>query len=197
MDHAKHLRDAISDLRRRRDSIDRAISLMEEILTTIYGETIVNATAAPAVAFKAAASGEEPSEARSDRVRRIFEDDTEGRVWTAERLAVEVGEVPSEAILRAVAAIVSRLARAGVIVRIGRGQYRSANASAPAATGAEETEESSEDSSLKEGGADHDSAPPHDREDLAEAPDVHDPVGDRASIEGGSVIGLAASRSSD
>lgn len=64
-----------------------------------------------------------------------------------------------------------------------RGSWVLTNASAPAGTGAEETEKPGHDFSLKEGGPDDDSGPLRDRADGAlDAPDHHDHVGHRASI---------------
>lgn len=203
-DHSANLAAAIADLKRRRAEIDTAISSMETILQNIYG-----LSAAPSRSSERTRSSNDTSasqattarssegipgddsrigdwtEPRSDRVRRLFEENPE-TVFTSEMLATRIGEEPDEATLKAIYGILSRLNhRDGLVERVGRGAYRSANASAPAATGAEESGESTGDSPLEEGGPDNGSATPDGRDGNAyTAHDHHGHGGRRAAIGG-------------
>lgn len=193
MDHSANLTAAIDDLKRRRREIDDAITSMETILANIYNATNVanatNATVTPAtVAPPAVRISVTPGPgSRAARVRRVFAQHPEG-IWTSETLASAIGEDAGEATLKAIHGILSRLRKAGAIENVGRGEYRYApeDTSAPAATGAEEGEESTSDPSRKEGDDDYDSPLPEDRDDGAGGPLVVHDLGDRRAAIGGS-----------
>jgi hypothetical protein len=187
-DHSAHLIAAIDDLKRRRREIDDAIASMETVLANIYH--VANATVTPAtVAPPAVRVNVTPGPgSRAARVRRVFAEHPEG-VWTSETLAEAIGEDPDEGTIKAIHGILSRLRKDGMIDNVGRGEYRYApeDTSAPAATGAEEGEESTSDPSRKEGDDDNDSPLPEGRDDGAGRPLVVHDLGDRrAAIVGGS-----------
>jgi len=154
-----NLRAAIADLRRRRAEIDAAIVNMENVLASVYGESV---SITPDTIRRTVEIGG----TRSEKVRAMFVDHP-GRTWTAETLLDAIQEETTETSLKGVHAILSRLARTGEIEKVRRGAYRSTNSSAPGATGAEETGESSSDSPREGGGAEDDSATSDGRDDHA------------------------------
>jgi hypothetical protein len=138
-EHSANLTAAIADLKRRRAEIDSAIQSMETVLKTVYG------VAAPAPARTHSDSlvelGVERTvrrgASRAERVRRAFAENDPTAVWTAETLAVEIGETTDEGTVKAIHGILSRMRKAGLIVKLERGEYAATDTSGPDVSGPE------------------------------------------------------------
>lgn len=138
-DHSANLAAAIADLKRRRHEIDTAIASMETILATVYG---VGVKPHPATTITPAPASRLPriqrsGASRAGRVRQTFADQPT-IVWTAEKLATEIGEEPDEQTIKAIHGILSRLRKAGLVHKLERGEYRSTDSSGPDESGPED-----------------------------------------------------------
>lgn len=144
---ATNLTAAIGDLRRKRDALDTAIASMEKVLFEVYGvrppPTTLAATRAALAADREGSGtrvetsgggylrpvdrphgGGTRAGTRADKVRRAIVEGPTDKVWAAQDLVEAIGEEVTDANIKAIHAIVSRLSRAGVIQKVGYGEYR-------------------------------------------------------------------------
>lgn len=143
---AANLTAAIADLRRRRQDLDTAIATMEKILVTVYGGGSVGTTRRASLELidtdtldtpnARRVTGQTRPGTRADQVRKVLVENPH-KVWTSEMLAEAINEPADEHTIKAIHAILSRLRRAQVIEKLGRGEYRAVDPSGPAEAGPE------------------------------------------------------------